>query len=71
MHIQDRLCAWARTGLGNRAYDLYYSMLKNNTLPMGKVGEMVGFRSESLFYRKFKAIMGVSPKVYAKQNKNK
>lgn len=28
-----RLCAWARTGLGNRAYDLYYSMLKNNTLP--------------------------------------
>ena len=28
-----RLCAWARTGLGNRAYDLYYSMLQNNTLP--------------------------------------
>ena len=28
-----RLCAWARTGIGNRAYDLYYSMLKNNTLP--------------------------------------
>ncbi len=28
-----RLCAWARTGMGNRAYDLYYSMLKNNTLP--------------------------------------
>ena len=28
-----RLCAWARTGVGNRAYDLYYSMLKNNTLP--------------------------------------
>jgi alpha-L-fucosidase 2 len=28
-----RLCSWARTGMGNRAYDLYYSMLKNNTLP--------------------------------------
>lgn len=47
------------------------NLLKNNTLPMGKVGEMVGFRSESLFYRKFKAIMGVSPKAYAKQNQNK
>ncbi len=28
-----RLCAWARTGVGNRAYDLCYSILKNNTLP--------------------------------------
>ncbi len=28
-----RLCAWARTGIGNRAFDLYQSMLKNNTLP--------------------------------------
>ena len=45
------------------------NLLKNNTLPMGKIGEMVGFRSESLFYRKFKAIMGVSPKTYAKQHK--
>lgn len=28
-----RLCAWARTGIGNRAFDLYQSMLRNNTLP--------------------------------------
>lgn len=28
-----RLCAWARTGVGNRAFDLYQSMLRNNTLP--------------------------------------
>jgi len=28
-----RLCAWARTGMGNRAFDLYQSILKNNTLP--------------------------------------
>ena len=28
-----RLCAWARTGIGNRAFDLYQSILKNNTLP--------------------------------------
>ena len=42
-------------------------LLKNQGLPTGKVGEMVGFHSESLFYRKFKAIMGVTPKAYAKQ----
>ena len=28
-----RLCAWTRTGIGNRAFDLYQSILKNNTLP--------------------------------------
>lgn len=28
-----RLCAWARTGIGNRAFDLYQSILRNNTLP--------------------------------------
>ncbi len=28
-----RLCAWARTGIGNRAFDLYRSILRNNTLP--------------------------------------
>ncbi|MBR7161319.1 MAG: glycoside hydrolase N-terminal domain-containing protein, partial [Clostridia bacterium] len=28
-----RLCAWARTGNGNRAFALYQSILKNNTLP--------------------------------------
>ena len=28
-----RLCAWSRTGIGNRAFDLYQSMLRNNTLP--------------------------------------
>ena len=43
-------------------------LLKNYNLPAGKVGEKVGFHSESLFYRKFKAIMGISPKAYAKQH---
>lgn len=46
-------------------------LLKNDELSAGKVGEMVGFRSESLFYRTFKRIMGVTPKTYAKQQKNK
>lgn len=44
-------------------------LLKEEPLPMGKVAELVGFHSESQFYKKFKEIMGVSPKVYAKQQK--
>ena len=46
-------------------------LLKHQQLPMGKVGEMVGFQSESLFFRKFKEIMGMTPKAYAKKQKQK
>ena len=46
-------------------------LLKNQELSAGKVGELVGFRSESLFYRTFKKIMGVTPKAYAKKHANK
>ena len=46
-------------------------LLKKEDLPVGKVGEMVGFRSESLFYRQFKAVMGVTPKEYARQHAGK
>lgn len=46
-------------------------LLKNEDLPMSKVAELVGFHSESLFYRKFKEITGLTPKAYAKQQKNK
>ena len=46
-------------------------LLKSEDLPAGKVAELVGFRSESLFYRKFKEIMGLTPKAYAKQHRNK
>lgn len=42
-------------------------LLKTGDFPAGKVGEMVGFRSESLFYRQFKAVMGITPKAYSKQ----
>lgn len=45
-------------------------LLKNQELSAGKVGELAGFHSESLFYRTFKKIMGVTPKTYAKQQKN-
>lgn len=46
-------------------------LLKKEDLPISKVGEMVGFRSESLFYRQFKAIMGVTPKEYAHRHTGK
>ena len=46
-------------------------LLKNYELSAGKVGELVGFRSESLFYRTFKKVMGVTPKAYAKENAEK
>jgi AraC-like DNA-binding protein len=46
-------------------------LLKHRELPVGKVGEMVGFHSESLFFRKFKEIMGMTPKDYAKEQKQK
>lgn len=42
-------------------------LLKREDLPVSKIAELVGFRSECLFYRKFKEIMGVTPKEYAKQ----
>ena len=46
-------------------------LLRNEELSAGKVAELVGFRSESLFFRKFKAITGLTPKAYAKQEKGK
>lgn len=45
-------------------------LLKEEPLSIGKVAELVGFHSESHFYQKFKQIMGVSPKTYARQQKN-
>ena len=46
-------------------------LLKSEDIPAGKVCELVGYHSESHFYRKFKEIMGVSPKLYGKEHKNK
>lgn len=39
-------------------------------LPVSKVAELSGFRSECLFYRKFKAYTGTTPKAYAQKMKN-
>lgn len=44
-------------------------LLLREDLPVSKIAELVGFRSECLFYRKFKALLGVTPKAYAKQQK--
>ena len=41
--------------------------LLTEDLPVGVVAEMSGFHSERLFYRKFKALTGMTPKAYQKQ----
>lgn len=46
-------------------------LLRREDLPVSKIAELVGFHSECLFYRKFKEIMGVSPKAYAKQQQER
>ena len=43
-------------------------LLKNEDLPMSRIAELAGFRSESVFYQRFKEQMGVSPKAYQKIN---
>ena len=44
-------------------------LLRQEDLPVSKIAELSGFHSECLFYRKFKELMGVTPKEYAKQQK--
>ena len=46
-------------------------LLKKEDLAVSKIGELAGFHSESLFYRQFKSIMGISPKAYAHQHSEK
>lgn len=47
------------------------TLLLREDLSVSQVAELSGFRSECLFYRKFKALMGMPPKAYAKQQKEK
>ena len=71
------LCALFKEHTGQTVFDYLIrfrvetaaELLKTGDFPVGKVAEMVGFRSDSLFYRKFKAVMGVTPKAYAKQHR--
>lgn len=70
------LCALFKAYTGNTIFEYmtHYrvetatQLLKNKELSVSKVAELVGFRSESLFYRQFKRIVGISPKVYQKNH---
>ena len=42
-------------------------LLRKETLPIGKISELVGFPSESLFYKKFRQLMGMTPASYRKR----
>ena len=42
-------------------------LLRKEDLPVSQVAELTGFRSESLFYQKFKEYTGMTPKAYQKQ----
>ena len=42
-------------------------LLRNSDLPMGRIAELSGFRSESVYFTRFKALMGMTPKAYRKQ----
>jgi AraC-like DNA-binding protein len=71
------LCALFKAYTGQTIFDYLArfrietaaELLRNEDLPAGKVCALVGFGSESVFYSKFKAIMGVTPKAYAEQQR--
>lgn len=43
-------------------------LLQTTDLPVSEIAALSGFRSECLFYRKFKEITGMTPKTYQKQH---
>ena len=43
------------------------ALLQQEKLPISKVAELSGFRSECQFYQKFKEHTGITPRAYAKQ----
>lgn len=45
--------------------------LREDDIPISKVAEVSGFNTESLFYQKFKQIMGVTPSAYKKKHRKK
>lgn len=72
----NRLCAIFKQHIGQSVFEyltkfrieVAVGLLKREDLPVSKVAELSGFRSECFFYRKFKEIMGISPKAFAKKN---
>ena len=71
----NRLCAVFKKHTGQSVFDYLNKirietaagLLQREDLPVSKVAELVGFRTECLFYKKFKQVMGVTPKNYAKK----
>ena len=71
------LCAVFKTYTGQTVFEylnryrieIAKELLQKEDLPVSRVAELTGFHSESLFYQKFKAYTGISPKTYAKQQK--
>ena len=45
-------------------------LLLRENLPMSKIAELSGFHSECFFYKKFKSLMGTTPKAYQIQAQN-
>lgn len=48
---------------------VYY--LREDDIPISKVAEISGFSTESLFYQKFKQLMGITPSAYRKKHREK
>ena len=44
-------------------------LLRGTDLPMSRIAEQSGFRSESVFFTRFKALMGLTPNAYRKQHR--
>lgn len=70
------LCALFKKYTGESVFD-YLTHLRVETaanllcredLPVSKIAALSGFPSESLFYQKFKLLMGTTPKAYQKQH---
>lgn len=71
------LCAVFKTYTGQTVFEyinryrieIASELLRKEDLPVSKIAEVTGFRSDSLFYQKFKEYMGMPPKAYRKQHK--
>ena len=69
------LCAVFKAQTGKTVFEYLNSyriqvaaqLLVKENLPVSRAAELAGFRTESLFYQKFKAITGMTPKAYQKQ----
>lgn len=51
--------------------EIAMELLQKEDLPISRIAELAGFRSESLFYQKFREHTGMTPNAYSKTEKNK